>query len=211
MRFAAQGGAMSYYARALIMAALAAIVMMMSPAKWLAGVTAATITAASPAQEQAPPAAAAAQDPAASTQAEADGVTTAALLAYSGGVAKAKRARTETVAVSIGSPLFWRPLPNATLSYSIPFLTSDLLNVSFSAECSKFGGGQARIRVLDNGIAMQPYDGAQVFCSALSPATYTGTWTRRAPAGAHTIVVQFMNTAGTVVIDDWTFELVVYD
>jgi len=195
---------MSYYARALIVAAVAAVVMMMPPAfRWSADVTAATAPVVSPAQEQE----AAAQDPASAVQAGQEAV----MIAYSGGAAKAKRARTETTARNIGSPLFWRPLTNATLSYTIPFLTSDLLNVSFSAECSKFGGGAARIRVLDNGVAMQPYDAGQVFCSSLSPATYTGTWTRRSAAGAHTIVVQFFNTAGSVTLDDWTLELVVYD
>jgi hypothetical protein len=196
---------MSYHVRALIVAATAAVVMMMSPAvRWSADVTAATAAVAAPAQEQVP-------SPTANAQEPADAGTEAVLLAYTGGAVEGKRARTETTAVSIGSPLFWRPLPNAILGHSVPLLDSDLLNVSFSAECTKLGGGQARIRVLDNGVPMQPYDGAQVFCSSLQTATYTGTWTRRVGPGAHTIVVQFMNTAGTVTIDDWTFELVVYN
>jgi hypothetical protein len=102
-------------------------------------------------------------------------------------------------------------LLGATLSYTVPAGTSDLFNVAFSAECTKFGGGTAHIRVLVDGVPMEPSDGFQTFCTSAVPATHKGNWVGRVEAGAHTLQVQFRNTAGGVTVDDWTFELVVYD
>jgi hypothetical protein len=59
---------------------------------------------------------------------------------------------------------------------------------------------------------LEPYDGFQYFCSDPSYATQKGNWVKRVGAGSHAIYVQFLNGAGGLgVIDDWTFELVVYD
>lgn len=134
---------------------------------------------------------------------------------HRGGFVRGKVARTQT-APTVFSALFVWLRPSPTLSTSLPWTvasgTTDLFNVTFSGECQKFSGGQLRIRVLDNGIPMEPYDGFQVFCSSSLPATYTGTWVRRVGAGAHSIQVQFLNSGGGAgVIDDWTFELVVHD
>jgi hypothetical protein len=97
----------------------------------------------------------------------------------------------------------------------VPAGTTDLFNVAFSAECTKILGGSARIRVIDTVgavvVALEPYDGAQIFCSSASAATHKGNWVRRVGAGTHTLQVQILQTGGQTLIDDWTFELVVYD
>jgi len=207
---------MSWNIRALVVAAIAAFILIAPPGlRWSADVTAAGVAAVAPAQEQVEsPVREQAAEPAAESQA-ADNPEIQAPINYTGTTVKVKRARTETTAVNIGFPGLWRTLTNATLVHVIPAFTSDLFNVSLSAECTKFGGGQARIRVLDNGVAMQPYDGFRIFCSSGLPATYTATWSRRPPTSAvnvaHTLTVQFMNSAGSVTIDDWNFELVVYN
>jgi hypothetical protein len=133
---------------------------------------------------------------------------------YSGGVVRAKRAKTQTTATFFPSTL-WTTLPSSTLSYTVSAGFTELFNVAFSAECTKTGGGVLYIRILDNGVALQPYDGFQVFCSSASTATYKGNWVRRTPVSTvaitHNLVVQFRVSSGSATIDDWTFETVVYD
>ena len=104
-----------------------------------------------------------------------------------------------------------RSIPLSTISYIVPVGTTELFNVAFSAECAKNGGNFLRIRVLDNGVPMEPYDGFQVFCSAPTFATHSGLWVKRVGPGLHNLVVQFLQNAGNATIDDWTFEVVVYD
>ena len=143
----------------------------------------------------------------------------AGFFVQSGGAAKAKRARTQTFPANF--PVFagFRPLPLATLSYVVPAGQSELFNVAFSAECQKLGGGQLNIAVFHtiNGVAqppLEPFDGAQSFCSEANPETHAGLWVRRVGAGTHVLQVMLLNPgpAGSVgVIDDWTFELVVYE
>jgi len=137
------------------------------------------------------------------------------LFSYSGTFVRRKLARTQTAGSQISAANAWVTVPGAILSYAVPSGTSDLFNVSFSAECAKILGGAARIRVIDtvSGVvfALRPYDGGQAFCSSASVATYTGTWVRRLGAGTHTLQVQINQTGGVTAIDDWTFELVVYD
>ena len=137
----------------------------------------------------------------------------AGIFGWSGGPVRGKRAITQTAAVGIGAPGTWVSLPAAVIPVTVAAGTADLFNVSFSAECQKIGGGAVRIRIMDTltGVPLEPYDGAQFFCNAALPATHTGTWVRRMGAGAHNLLVQFNNTAGSVIIDDWTFEVVVYD
>jgi len=130
---------------------------------------------------------------------------------YSGGTVRGKRAITQTTATSITADNVWVTLPLSTISWFVSTGTTELFNVAFSAECSKTGGNFLRIRILDNGIALQPYDGFQVFCSAPTFATHKGNWVRRVGAGFHNLTVQFFQGAGSATIDDWTFELVVYD
>ena len=130
---------------------------------------------------------------------------------YSGGAAKAKRAITQTTATTLTLDGVWVTLPLSTISYIVPTGFTELFNVAFSAECRKTGGDYLRIRILDGGVAMQPYDGFQVFCSATTFATHKGNWVRRVGAGVHNLTVQFYQGIGSATIDDWTFELVVYN
>lgn len=148
----------------------------------------------------------------------------AGFFAYSGGFVRGKRARTQTAAYRQGETPGWRNLPGATLSWSVSPGTIDLFNVAFSAECRLFGAGAGdyvRIRIVDSsgGVVafLEPYDGAQAFCSANGYATHKGNWVRRAGRGIHNLQVQiwifdaFSNNNLSVWLDDWTFELVVYD
>jgi hypothetical protein len=147
---------------------------------------------------------------------------------YSGGAAKAKVAVTQTAATTFAEG-GWFGLPNAVLQFAVPAGTTDLFNVSFSAECRLFGADMddfVRIRVVDTvtvgGVFvsrsfLEPYDGSQGFCSANGYATHKGNWVKRAGEGMHTLVVQFSivdalpDDVLTASIDDWTFELVVHD
>jgi hypothetical protein len=152
-------------------------------------------------------------------QDQGDGPSPSVLSVFSGGAAEGKRGRTETAAVAIPVGV-WFTLPNAQVTWFVPSGDSDLLNVSFSAECTKSGVGRLLIRVQDNGVNMTPGDNGQVFCSAttaaVTQATHAGLWMRRA-AGAfitgtnHTIRVQVFNTGNAATIDDWSLELVAYN
>jgi hypothetical protein len=159
--------------------------------------------------------------------ADANGVEPqAGLFAWSGGFVRGKLARTQTAASALAEGA-WRPLPSAVLTRVIPAGTTDLFNVAFSAECqvrSLGNGDTARIRIAHfvNGVQvapMEPYDGDQRFCAANNPpATHKGNWVGRFGAGTHVIRVEIFptdfapdNGVIAAVIDDWTFELVVYD
>ena len=166
-----------------------------------------------------------AQDP----QANPEGALiepTAGSFDWKGGPVLGKVARTQTTASKIPETPSWVRLGGATLNFSVPSTDNDgaLFNVAFSAECRLFNGGAddwLRIRIVDvfGGVAtpLEPYDGEQAFCSADAWATHKGNWVRRVKPGNHTLVVQFWVFDGapaeavTAVIDDWTFELVVYD
>lgn len=141
---------------------------------------------------------------------------------YGGGPALGKRARTTTTAMTFGETNGWVTLPGS-LTWVVPAGTTQLFNVSYSAECRLFNGGGddwLRIRVVDIvggvGTPLEPYDGQQAFCSADGYATHTGTWVKRAQSGVHTLIVQMWIFDGapaevvTAWIDDTTFELVVY-
>ena len=151
--------------------------------------------------------------------AQDQGPAPAALSIFSGGAVEGKMARTQTTPQGFLASGVFVNVTGATLVRFVPLGDSDLFNVSFSAVCRKSLGGVLLIRVLDNGAAMQPYDGGQVFCSstAVAPtvATYKGNWVRRASGALfgtnHTLQVQVRNTAGSASLDDWTLELVVYN
>lgn len=137
---------------------------------------------------------------------------------FSGGRALKIYARTQTTPQVIGESPNWTTLNGATVSWTVASGDSDLLHVTFSGECSLsgvLGDDFVKIRVLDNGAPMEPYDGSQAFC--VFPATYTGSWVGRASPGSHTITVQFLITDNVpggnlnVSIDDWILKLVVYD
>jgi hypothetical protein len=135
--------------------------------------------------------------------------------AYTGGGVRGMRARTQTAASAIGSPGAWVGVAGAIIAYTIPSLTTDVLDVSFTAECQKILGGRTRIRLLDtvsgSTSSFEPNDGDSTFCSSASTATYHASWLKRAGAGTHNLQVQLQNTSGQVIIDDWKFQLVIYD
>lgn len=141
---------------------------------------------------------------------------------YRGGPAIGKVARTTTTPTTFGETAGWITLPGS-LSWVVPAGTTQLFNVAYSAECRLFGGGgddYIRIRVIDVvggvGTPLEPYDGAQAFCSADGYATHKGNWVRRVQGGVHTLIVQVWIFDGapaevlTGWFDDTTFEVVVY-
>jgi len=143
---------------------------------------------------------------------------------YKGGPVKGKYAVTQTNLTQFPETPNWVPLPGAVIpNVVVPAggnPVGDLFNVAFSAECFVNNGAPddyLRIRILDNGVPMEPYDGFQAFCSAQGLATHKGNWVKRANPGNHTLTVQFWvldvgnNEVVSAIIDDWTFELVVYD
>ena len=150
----------------------------------------------------------------------------AGLFTWVGGAVRGKVARTYT-SPSVLSEGAWRRVSGAAVSRVVAAGTTDLFNVSFSAECQVRSLGNAdtaRIRIAHfvNGIQiapMEPYDGDQRFCSSVNPlATHKGNWARRVGAGTHALYVEILTTDFapdngiiSTVIDDWTFELVVYD
>ena len=147
---------------------------------------------------------------------------------YTGGAVKMKAAATQTEPTTFAEG-GWFGLPSAVLQATVPAGTTDLFNVSFSAECRLLGAGAGdyvRIRIVDTvtvgGVFvsrtnLEPYDGAQAFCSADGYATHKGNWVHKAGEGRHTLVVQFgivdapLDDDLRAWIDDWTFELVVHD
>ena len=146
----------------------------------------------------------------------------AGFFVQSGGAVKRKLARTQTAASLIPETAGWTRLNLATLAYTVPAGTSDLFNVSFTAECRLFGASQndyLRIRIMDlnTGVPLEPYDGGQAFCSADNYATYTGMWSKRLGAGVHNLQVEFFILdapalgAVSAWIDDWTFEVIIYE
>jgi hypothetical protein len=146
-----------------------------------------------------------------------------ALISFTGGVAKWKLARTSDTGSVLGAGRVnqWVDLPGATLAYSnLAIGGSDTFNASFSAECAKLGTGRAVIRVRVRNAAgfdsfMSP-SGDRTFCSSVTGAdantgTYSGDWVRRLAPDTYTFQVQFLNTGGTVSIDDWSFTIVVHE
>jgi hypothetical protein len=147
----------------------------------------------------------------------------AGFFSYAGGPVRAKRARTQTAATSLAESATWVSLAGGNLSYTVPSGTTDLFNIAFSTEGRLFrGGGDDYVRILHtiNGVLqppVEPYDGGQAFFSADGYATHKGNWVRRVGGGTHVLQVQFWIFDGAPAevlsawIDDWTFELVVYD
>ena len=150
----------------------------------------------------------------------------AGFFALLGGPVLAKVARTQTTPSALPEGAAWQNLPGASLFRVVAAGTTDLFNIAFSGECqvrSLGTGDTARIRIAHtiNGAAVapfEPYDGDQRFCSSVPLATHSGLWAQRVGAGNHGLQVQIMtvdfapdNGAITSVLDDWTFELVVYD
>lgn len=155
--------------------------------------------------------------PAQEAGASAAGASPEALILFQGGPLWIMLARTQTSPTTISESSNWTSLPNASLSWTVFPGTTALFNVSFSAEClmtNAAGDDWVRIRVLENGNPMEPYDAQQRFCSV--PGSYTGEWAKRLGPGSHTITVQlfivdsapFSNVSAD--IDDWTLQLAAY-
>lgn len=144
----------------------------------------------------------------------------------SGGPAKAVLARTQTTLSALAEGA-WQVVPGTSVTRVVPAGTTDLFSVSFSAECqvrSLGVGDTARIRIAHfiNGIQvapLEPYDGDQRFCSANEPlATHAANWAQRVGAGTHLLRIEIMpvdfgpdNGILNATVDDWTFQLVVYE
>ena len=142
---------------------------------------------------------------------------------FSGGVAKAIIAKTQTASQILSESASWATVSGASLTYVVPAGSSDIVNVAFSAECRIPGGASEDyllIRVMDtvNG-ASTPFDPseARAFCSVDSNATHTGNWVKIAGPGTHTLQVQvriFDGPPANILqawLDDWTLQLVVYE
>jgi hypothetical protein len=136
---------------------------------------------------------------------------------FQGGSPWGMLARTQTTPTTIAESPNWTSLPNASLSWTVPPGQTALFEVFFSAVCAINNRSQqdvVGIRVLENGVEMEPADGSQHFCSI--PATYTGQWSKRVSAGAHTVTVQLrvvdLGPQGNIsaTIDDWTLKLGVH-
>lgn len=162
-----------------------------------------------------PPTTAAAQQTAESTVSAADVTPASGFFGWSGGVARALRARTQTTPSQIGSAGAWVGISGAIIAITVAAGTADTLDVSFTTECTKLLGGRARIRLIDtvSGVtsSFEPNDGDVALCTAAGPAVHHAEWIKRVGAGVHNLQVQVMNTAGLVVIDDWKMKVVVYD
>lgn len=140
---------------------------------------------------------------------------------YRGGQAIGKIARTTTGGILFGETGGWITLPGS-LTWTVPAGTTQLFNVSYSAECRLVNGGVddfVRIRIVDTGgvgTPLEPYNGGQAFCHADGYATHKASWVKRARPGVHTLVVQVWIYDGapaevlTGDLDDIIFELVVY-
>lgn len=136
---------------------------------------------------------------------------------FQGGPHWGMLARTQTSPTTIGESPNWTNLPNASLSWTVPSGQTALFEVFFSAVCAINNRSRqdvVSIRVLENGVEMEPADGSQHFCSI--PATYSGQWSKRVSAGVHTITVQLrvvdLGILGNIsaTIDDWTLKLGVH-
>src|SRR4051812_12279009 len=130
-----------------------------------------------------------------------------------GGRAKAQVALTQANKVELDTLGDWVSLPGAHHWQWVDADTADTFSVTFSAECTKDGGGSLRLRILDNGEPLEPRSGiSHVFCQSPSGATHMGKWVRKTKSsGWHLLEVETYLTSGTAVIDDWTFEVVVYE
>jgi hypothetical protein len=127
--------------------------------------------------------------------------------------------KTQTNATTFSTPyMTWVPLSDSTITYFVPPGGQYVFNAFFSAECAATGGASLRIRIVDNGTPLHPNKGVnQVFCQSSSPATYAGKWVITPPAGnvdggtVHNLTVEVLIGEATATLDDWTFEVVVYN
>lgn len=147
----------------------------------------------------------------------------AGLQLFAGFFTVASATRTVSFSTTILNSVSWTDISGASLTRTVPAGTDELFQVTFSAKCQVLrasGFDAMKIRVVDNGQPMEPYDNGQIFCSSSRPATYKGTWFIPASAGVHTIKAQAQILDNTPkppppnlpygFIDDVTLELVAY-
>jgi hypothetical protein len=126
--------------------------------------------------------------------------------------------RTENAPSVINSVAFVN-LPGAVFGITVPAGQTRCIKVVFTGEAACRGpstiGDYCLVRALDNGVEIPPQGGgAQVFVS--EDPTENGhayEWVWRVRAGNHTILIQrrVANAATFFLLDDWTFDLQVYN
>lgn len=97
---------------------------------------------------------------------------------------------------------------------TVPGGTSDLFNLTFSSECLTPSSGVLQIRVVavvdGVGSVVEPHE-ARTLCSGGSISTHTGTWVLRGGPGDYRFSAQLRSNGVASTIDDWMFQVVVYD
>jgi hypothetical protein len=126
--------------------------------------------------------------------------------------------RTEN-APSFTSSVAFVNLPGAVVGITVPAGVSRCIKVLFTGEAACRGPTAVpdfcMIRALDNGVELNPQGaGAQVLLS--EDPTENGhayEWVRRIGPGNHTILIQRRvgNAATGFLLDDWTFDLQIYN
>lgn len=144
------------------------------------------------------------------------------LVRHTGGAVKAYMVTTQDAPFT-STEATYTNLPGSALRLTVPAGTSDLLSLTFSAECRLIGGegptdwvGIRLVAIRDGvGSVVEPFDtgSPQAFCSTDLWETHAGTWVLQAGPGNYRFSVQVLTTAtdSTLWIDDWTFQLVAYD
>ena len=170
-------------------------------------------------------------------QGPADGAASSATRSFfAGGALKGVRKVIENAPTTTTSTTYI-PIPGASSSWFVPANDSDLLNVSFSAECRLIGNPappagaanwvELRVVLTRSPAAagfpavMQPYDtvSPMAFCSADLWAMHAANFAARVSGGTtgatYTAIVQYKvtgPTAGlTAWIDDYTLELLAFN
>jgi hypothetical protein len=126
--------------------------------------------------------------------------------------------RTEN-AVSVINSVAFVNVPNAIFGFTVPAGTTRCVKVVFTAEAACRGpaaiGDFCYIRAIENGVEMFPQGAG--FQSLLSEdPTENGhayEWVRRVGPGNHLILIQRRvgNAATGFLLDDWTFDVQIYN
>lgn len=131
---------------------------------------------------------------------------------YSGGGVKAVLGKTQASHAFFYTSS-WTNLPGSALRLTVPQGTSDLFSLTFTGECSASGYLLIRVVAVVDGVGAvvdPPDDGLVVFCQANPYSTHTRKWLLRGGPGDYRFSVQlYPSDSGDV--NDWTFEVVVYD
>lgn len=145
------------------------------------------------------PAQAAAQVAAQAPSAEvAGGVVVQDVLFCDGGAQERVYVRTENTTTPLAENGAWVALPGMSVNFVVPMGDVDHILVIFSAETVVDGqaptyeepGDQLMIRILLDGVPMEPLLNDQTFASGISHSNAVQAC-RRVPAGNHTITVQW--------------------